>query len=574
MQYKKLSLLFYLLITCQLIYGQIAPEDIEFISPIDFPIYLSGNYGEIRSGHFHAGIDIKTQGVTGKKIHAVEDGYISRIKISANSYGKTLYINHPNGYTTVYGHLNEFNDQIAKIAKNLQYQNNEFEINYFPNANELPVKKGQIIAFSGNTGSSEGPHLHFEVRETIDQIPVNPLLFNFEIEDNIPPVFYSIYFYPLNNNSKINHLHKKTSFKLKMKNGIYSIADTNQLFLSGEFGIGIEINDYLNNSHNKCGIYSLALKINNQQTYSHLINKIPFNESAYIKSHIDYAEKQKSKKSIQKTYISPNNNLSIYKSVFNRGKYNFCNDTLYDIKIIASDTYGNKSTLIVQAKGNIPDTTKPDTSKSDKGIFMNWDTENVFENSKIKIIIPAKSLYDSINFEYSTSAPIKNAFSKTHHIHNKNTPIHKNFSISIKTENLPKNLSDKAFIANLLDNNSVKSIGGKIVNDYIVSQSKTFGNYTVLIDTISPVIKPLTNNNTLLQSNKIKFIVKDDLSGIKSYNGYIDNNWALFEYDLKNDLLFYFIDKERIKKNIEHELELFVIDNNGNISTYYTTFFW
>ena len=574
MQYKKLSLLFYLLITCQLIYGQIAPEDIEFISPIDFPIYLSGNYGEIRSGHFHAGIDIKTQGVTGKKIHAVEDGYISRIKISANSYGKTLYINHPNGYTTVYGHLNEFNDQIAKIAKNLQYQNNEFEINYFPNANELPVKKGQIIAFSGNTGSSEGPHLHFEVRETIDQIPVNPLLFNFEIEDNIPPVFYSIYFYPLNDNSKINHLHKKTSFKLKMKNGIYSIADTNQLFLSGEFGIGIEINDYLNNSHNKCGIYSLALKINNQQTYSHLINKIPFNESAYIKSHIDYAEKQKSKKSIQKTYISPNNNLSIYKSVFNRGKYNFCNDTLYDIKIIASDTYGNKSTLIVQAKGNIPDTTKPDTSKSDKGIFMNWDTENVFENSKIKIIIPAKSLYDSINFEYSTSAPIKNAFSKTHHIHNKNTPIHKNFSISIKTENLPKNLSDKAFIANLLDNNSVKSIGGKIVNDYIVSQSKTFGNYTVLIDTISPVIKPLTNNNTLLQSNKIKFIVKDDLSGIKSYNGYIDNNWALFEYDLKNDLLFYFIDKERIKKNIEHELELFVIDNNGNISTYYTTFFW
>ena len=574
MQYKKFSLLFYLLINCLLTYGQIASEDIEFRSPIDFPIYLSGNYGEIRSGHFHAGIDIKTQGVIGKKIHAVEDGYISRIKISANSYGKTLYINHPNGYTTVYGHLNEFNYQITKIVKDLQYQNNEFEINYFPNANELPVKKGQIIAFSGNTGSSDGPHLHFEVRETIDQIPVNPLLFNFEIEDNIPPVFYSIYFYPLNDNSKINHLHKKTSFKLKKKNGIYSITDTNQLFLSGEFGIGIEINDYLNNSHNKCGIYSLALRINNQQTYSHIINKISFNESAYIKSHIDYAEKQKSKKSIQKTFIAPNNNLSIYKSVLNRGKYNFCNDTLYNIEVIASDTYGNKSTLIVQAKGNIPDTTKPDTSKSDKGIFMNWDTENVFENSEIKIIIPAKSLYDSINFKYSTSAPIKNAFSKTHHIHNKNTPIHKNFSISIKTKNLPEELSDKALIGNLLNDNSVKSIGGEIVNDYIVSQSKTFGNYTVLIDTISPVVKPFTKNNTLLQTNKIKFAVKDDLSGIKSYNGYIDNEWVLFEYDLKNDLLFYSIDKDRVKKNIEHELELFVIDNNENISTYYTTFFW
>ena len=359
-----------------------------------------------------------------------------------------------------------------------------------------------------------------------------------------------------------------------MKNGVYSIADTNQLFLSGEFGLGIEINDYLNNSHNKCGIYSLALKVNNQQIYSHLINKIPFNETAYIKSHIDYAEKQKSKKSIQKTYIAPNNNLSIYKSVFNNGIYDFNIDTLYDIELIASDTYGNKSRLLVQAKGITPDLPKPNVTKSDKGIFMDWDSENIFENNGIKIIIPVKSLYDSIYFKYSTSSSIKNAFSKTHHIHNENTPIHKNFSISIKTENLPKELSDKAFIANLLNDNSISSIGGKIVNGYIVSVSRNFGNYTVLIDTISPVIKPLTKNNKLLQSNKIKFTIKDSLSGIKSYNGYIDSKWALFEYDLKNDLLFYSTDKERIEKNTEHELELFVIDNNGNISTYYTTFFW
>ena len=192
MQYKKLSLLFSLLLLSYLLFGQINYKNIDFLSPVDFPIYLSGNFGEIRSAHFHSGIDIKTQGVSGKKIHAVEDGYISRIKVSVNSYGKTLYINHPNGYTTVYGHLSKFNLKIDKLVKDIQYQNNEYEINYFPKKGELKVNKGDIIAYSGNTGSSEGPHLHLEVRETNNQIPVNPLLFNFDVKDNIPPVFYSL----------------------------------------------------------------------------------------------------------------------------------------------------------------------------------------------------------------------------------------------------------------------------------------------------------------------------------------------------------------------------------------------
>ncbi|MCK5171395.1 MAG: M23 family metallopeptidase [Bacteroidales bacterium] len=572
MQYKKLSLLFYTLLFTSFTYGQINYENLNFSSPVDFPIYLSGNFGEIRSSHFHAGIDIKTQGITGKKIYAVEEGYVSRIKISVNSYGKTIYVNHPNGYTTVYGHLSKFNSKIAKLVKNIQYQNNEFEINYFPKQDDLPVKKGEIIGFSGNTGSSEGPHLHFEVRETIDQIPVNPLFFNLEIEDNIAPVLYNLAIYPLNKNGIVNNYGEIKHFELKKDNGSYSIVDTNQIYLSGGIGFGIEMYDYLNNSRNRCGIYTLSVFIDSLLIYNHSIDKFSFYETGYVKSHIDYAEKIRSKKTIHKTFIDPNNNLSIYKSNLNRGIYTFNKDTSYNIRLIATDVYGNKSELSFRVIGLLPDLNTPFIQDSINGILMNWETENVFEDDEIKIIIPEKSLFDTLYFKYSKSKPKFKAYSNVHHIHNIYTPLNKDYSLSIKTLGLPDELSNKALIAEILDE-EINSIGGEVVNGHIVSEVKTFGDFIVLVDTISPGIKPLSDFNNL-KSKKIKFLITDNLSGVKSYNGYIDNNWALFEYDQKNDLLFYILDSERIEKNIEHELELFVIDNNNNISTYYTAFYW
>ncbi len=571
MQYKKFILVFYTLLSSSFLFSQINADSIHFRSPIDFPIYLSGNFGEIRSTHFHAGIDIKTQGVIGKKIYAVEDGYISRLKVSVNSYGKTIYINHPNGYTTVYGHLNQFNPKIAKIIKDIQYKNNEFEINYFPDPKELPVKKGEIIGYSGNTGSSQGPHLHFETRETNQQVPVNPLFFNFDIKDNIPPILYNLTIYPLNSNSRINDQNKISHFDLIKNNNSYSISDSNRIYLTGKIGFGIEMYDFLNKSHNKCGIYSLQVLIDSIEIYSHIIDKFSFYESAYVKSHIDYAEKNNSKKTIQKTFVAPNNNLSIYKSVLDRGIYSFNNDTIYDIKIIATDVYGNKSTLSFKAYSKTPETIHPHT-KSPEGIFMDWEVDNKFETDEVKINIPKKSLFDTLYFKYSESTPEFKAYSLIHHIHNIYTPINKAYSLSIKTRNLPQELKSKAFIAELLED-EINSIDGEVVNGHIVAEAKTFGDYVVLVDTIPPKIIPLTNFNDTINS-KIQFTIKDDLTDIKSYNGYIDNNWALFEYDAKNDLLFYLIDEDRLKKGKKHELELFITDNKDNISTYYTTFNW
>ncbi|MFC2152457.1 M23 family metallopeptidase, partial [Bacteroidota bacterium] len=560
------------LLISSLTYSQTNTININFRSPVDIPIYLSGNFGEIRSSHFHAGIDIKTQGVIGKKIYAVEEGYISRIKVSINGYGKTIYIDHPNGYTTVYGHLSRFNSRIDKLVKELQYQNNEFEINYFPDSGELTIKKGEVIGYSGNTGSSEGPHLHFETRETNNQIPVNPLIFNLDIKDNISPIPYTLAIYPLNRNSKVNNSNQIMQFKLKKINGAYTIADTNQISLLGETGFGIEMYDYLNGSRNKCGIYSLSLFIDSLLIYNHDIDKFSFYETGYVKSHIDYAEKLKSKKTIQKAFIARNNNLSIYKSEINRGVFKFVSDKTYNILFLISDVYGNETKLVLNAKGHSLFNNNDIIQTASSGVFMDWQTENIFEDDEIKITIPNKSLFDTLYFKYSKSEPECRAYSKVHHIHNKYTPLYKDYTLSIETHNLPNVLKDKAFIAEIVEN-EFNSIGGDIVNGRIVSEVSSFGDFVVLIDTISPEIKPLTDLSTL-KEEEIRFMIKDDLTGIKSFNGYIDNDWALFEYDQKNDLLFYKIDHSRIEKKIEHELELFVIDNKNNISTYYTTFYW
>ena len=571
MQYKKFGLIIYFISIFSSTFGQNNNQNINFASPVDIPIFLSGNFGEIRSTHFHAGIDIKTQGVIGKKIYAVEDGFISRIKVSINSYGKTIYIAHPNGYTTVYGHLNNFIPEIDNFVKNLQYKNEKFEINYFPNQDQFIVKKGDLIGFSGNTGSSLGPHLHFEVRETNNQIPVNPLLFNFDIEDKLPPVLYNFVIYPLGRSSHVNQSKQKKSFELRKHNGTYSLVDTNHIYLSGQIGFGIEMYDYLNGSKNRCGIHTLSLLIDSTLIYQHAIDKFSFYEASFVKGHIDYAEKVKSRKTIQKMFISPNNNLSIYKTNKNKGVFIFQNDITYKINLIVTDTYGNKSELSFFVTGTEPNF-EFNEKISDDGKLMNWDQENSYENEEIKVQIPGKALFDTINFKYAMKEPEFKAYSSLHHVHNIYTPVLKPYSLTIKTKNLPGELKEKAFIAEIY-NDEINSIGGSIINGHIVGQARSFGDFVVLVDIVSPIIKPLSDFSNL-NRGVIKFKITDKLTGIKSFNGYIDNKWALFEFDQKNDLLFYTIDKERVEKGIEHELELFVIDNMDNIATYYTTFYW
>lgn len=578
MQIKKIALLFSLSLFNQFIYSQLKTEKFNFISPVDFPIYLAGNFGEIRAEHFHAGIDIKTQGVVGKSIYSIDDGYISRIKISANGYGKTLYIDHPNGFTSVYGHLSNFTPEINSFIKDLQYNGKQFEVDYYAQKNEFMVQKGQIIGFSGNTGQSSGPHLHFEVRDSKNQEPLNPLLFSFDVKDNIPPVLYNFWIYPANKNSYINELNQPAFYGLKKENSNYRITDT--IKIAGKAYFGYEIYDFLNDSKNKCGIYTLAILINNKQEYFHTLERLSFSEMAYVKSHIDYSERMRTKKTVQRTSIAPNNKLSIYKQKNNNGSFRFNQDSIYNIQFVASDVNENKTILNFTVKGVKSNNESFSDTLQTKTFY--WNTENSFITGDIQVIFQANTFFDTTYFTYSNQEPIENSYSLVHKVHDKYTPVLKPYSLSIKTINLPENLKEKALIAQKSTNgngngNNWKqfiSWGGDYVNGYVVANVKELGEYFVLVDTIAPTIKPIENKKQFTFTDSLKFFINDELSGIKNYNGYIDNNWALFEYDPKNNLLFYIFDEQKINKNSEHELELFVIDQKGNISTYYTKFYW
>jgi murein DD-endopeptidase MepM/ murein hydrolase activator NlpD len=238
-------------------FAQLKRDTLGWIPPVDIPIYLSGNFAELRTGHFHAGIDIKTQGNEGFKVYAVQDGYISRIKVSSGGYGKAVYITHPDSYTSVYGHLKEYNIQLDKYVKAIQYERKSYGVDIFPEKGELAINQGDIIGLSGNSGSSGGPHLHFEIRDTKSARPMNGLFLGYDIEDNIPPKMDYLYVYPQYGRGTVNGKSKDHYYSLKRANADFALRQGDTLTASGSVGLGLKVNDYLNGSANRCGVYEL-----------------------------------------------------------------------------------------------------------------------------------------------------------------------------------------------------------------------------------------------------------------------------------------------------------------------------
>jgi len=544
-----------------------------FRLPLDIPPLLSANFGELRTDHFHSGIDFKTQGTIGKNIYACADGYISRIKITSASYGKTLYITHPNGLITVYAHLNNFNLQLENYTREKQYEKQSYEIDIFPEPNEIPVLKSDIIGLSGNSGYSFGPHLHFEIRDARNNDPINPLLFDFNIADNVQPKIFSLIAYPQNNIGVIENSFQKQRFLAIRNNGNYKLTDIDTLEAFGPIGFAIEANDYLNNTHNKCGIYKSTLFVDGQKYFSHKIDKFSFAETRYINSHMDYELNLDKKKKTHKSFIEPNNKLSIYDYIYKNGIVNFSDSLIHEIKYIIEDTHGNISTLFFHVKSN-PHLINLKNEIAYTSLFR-YETMNVFDTGQIRIEIPAYALYDSLLFNFSIDSNSK-FLTPIYHIHNMFTPIHKYFDITFKidtaTINLPK---DKLLVCSFDTKNKVIPIGGEFFDTTLETKTRYFGPYFVSIDTIKPEIIPETfiEGKDLSHREEISFIIKDDLSGIKSYNGYIDDIWVLFEYDSKNDRITYYFD-EKMQNEKSHKIFIIVEDERGNIAEFEGEFLW
>ncbi|RZK42030.1 MAG: M23 family metallopeptidase [Pedobacter sp.] len=540
----------------------------DFRSPLDIePPALAGSFGELRSNHFHSGADFRTNQRIGYPVYAVADGFISRLRVQNSGFGLALYINHPNGYTSVYAHLSRFNPKIGQHAKDVQYRNKSYEIDDFPAGNTIPVKKGEIIAYSGNTGSSGGPHLHFELRDTKTEATINPQLLGIQIPDKVPPVISSMYVYRLNE-QPFNEFTPKQYFQVVGANGKYNLNKVTTINLSGEVGFGISATDRHTGMSGLNGVYSISLELDGQVIYTSAMERFSFENSRAINSHIDYPAFISFKRSVQKSFVDPGNPLQIYSGLVNNGRITFNDGKQHRLSYTVTDAKGNISTL----QFNVQSDPKAviNTPPLKPGVPFSYQKVNEFSTDEIKVVLPKGTLYNDLNFEYKKlPKPKSNAFSAMHQIQNSLTPLHTGFEISIKADSSLAKYESKALIVN----SNRSSQGGFFENGYVKAKPRTFGTFFITIDTIAPTITPVNigNGRNMNSISKMTFTIRDNLSGIKSFNGYIDGKWVLMEFDTKTASLWHTFDEQTASG--KHSFELLVTDMKDNVKKYAIEFY-
>jgi len=563
---KKLLLLF---LTFQFVssWGQKEhyPTDY-FQEPLDIPIILAGTFGELRPNHFHSGLDMKTQQKEGLNVLATADGYVSRIKISHWGYGKAVYITHPNGYTTVYGHLQKFNTKIESYLKKRQYQKKSFSIQLYPKPDELKVSKGEIIAFSGSTGGFVGAHLHYEIRKTAGSVPINPLLFGLKIADSKKPIIQSLYAYPLSPEAQVHQSANpvKVSFKT-LKNGDL-LADT--VFASGTIGFGVNAFDQLDKAANHNGLYALELYLNGKMIYQYDVEKFTFSESKYINLFIDYKHYKTEHSRIQKCFVEPHNNLSIFNRQFPElGFIEIEEGVDYSIEIIARDFEGNKTKLTIPVAGKRAPIKLPKTELiSDYPVIAT--AFNKFSSNGVTVAFPKNTFYNDLYLDFITFPD------GSVQVHTPTVPLDKNYTLTFDVSQISDVDKKHLFIAHYNDKGYANYVSTKRKENIFYTTTKKLGKFALLSDYKAPEVTPYSFKNEQWISNHkfLKVKIKDDLSGISSYTGSIDGQWILMEWDLKKGLLVYNFDDLELKPG-KHKLKVSVTDHANNTKTLSATFY-
>lgn len=544
---------------CLQAFSQFRIEQGQIDSPVRIPIHLSGTFAELRTNHFHAGIDIRTQAKEGFPLYAVDDGVVSRIKVSPTGYGNAVYINHKNGITTVYGHLRKYNSQITEYVKAKQYESKSFSVDLFPSPknDKLFVKKGDIIGYSGNSGSSGGPHLHYEVRNTSTERPLNPLMFGLDMKDNFYPTIQMVKIYSENNFNTIDN-QSIEYFPVKINNSSYKLSKE-IIHVPQQFSIGVRAIDHVTQSSDRNGYYSMKIFIDTEPFFEIKFDSISFDETKYINACMDYAYYDTKNIKLIKSKKLQGNNFSGFVTDSRNGVFSLNDDEAHDVLIEVADFSGKVSKLNFKVKKNqIFHKISTPFIEDYNPLFFKYDTQNSLDTNNLKISIQENSLYEDIVFNYKSKTAQNNKYySDIHSIHSSETPIHKAFEISIKPENIPQ--KDKAIIVRIDKKGKMTSVGGKWQNDYITATASYFGDYAVAIDTIAPTIEYKSGAKPV---SALVFSVRDNLSGIENYNGFLNNKWALVSWDPKTRTMKY--DFDHLVQKGKNIFKLVIEDGVGN----------
>jgi hypothetical protein len=560
---KSGTIVLFFLFFSKVVFGQIEYPK-EFISPLAIPLDVSGSFGELRSNHFHSGLDLKTNKKEGLDVFAVADGYISRIKISAFGYGKAIYITHPNGYTTVYGHLQKANGSIEEYIKMKQYAQKSFEIELFLKPNELPVKQGEIIAFSGNSGGSGAPHLHFEFRDNKTEKIVNPLHFGFNkiANDVLKPQVQGVLAYPIDS-TIVNKSQKPIEISFnKMTDGNYLAS---KVIANGKIGLGINAFDYCTNPYNKNGLYKVKAYLNGVLYYEYELETFAFDESRFVNSLIDYERFKTKKQRVQKLFQEVPFPLSIVNANKTHGIINVQPNTTYTYRVDIFDFHGNKVQLTIPIEFGSQEVVFKKEEKESK-YFLKSTKEYSYEKDNVSVFIPENTFYEDFNMNFKVEDGVLT-------LHDETIPGYKNMTIKFEdVQNLTEKELEKTFIATLdgynLDYNNTYRKGTTFT-----LKTRSLGKYKLAQDSIAPRIYNVNfvEGKNLNKQNTLSVSIADNLSGIDTYNAYLNGNWILMEYDYKTKKLIHRLEDNKYI-NGRNDFKIIVTDNMQNSTTFESYF--
>ena len=557
-------ILIFLLTTCSFINAQNNYPQDYFRNPLDITLILSGTFAELRSNHFHSGLDIKTRQRVGLKVYGSAQGFVSRIKVSHFGYGKALYITHPNGYTTVYAHLQKFAPEIEAYIKKHQYEKESYEIELFPNAEELQIEKNQIVAYSGNSGGSQAPHLHFEIRDKSER-PINPMLFGIDIQDATKPIIKAVYAYPIGENSHINKSQEKQKLRLiPLSNGDYTIEN---IQADGTIGFGIETTDRQDLASNKNGVFNIQSFYNGNQSFELDFKRFSFSETKHLNRLIDYEHYKTKKQRIQKLFVEANNPLSLYKNVENNGHINVEDSTYLVYKVRVKDYQNNDSWLTIPIQGSKTDDIKPkEIETTPYYIFANQAIK--FKEGNVEVEFYQDTFYDDFFIDFEVN-------NDTLKLHKPIVPVTKHFTINYDISQYTEIDKTKLYIAKLLGYKKFPAYSTtKKIGNILSTRTKDLGTYALAIDTISPTIKPINfhNGKWLSKFRYLKVKINDRPTGISNYRATVNGKWILMEYDYKTKTLTHDFN-DGIVTETKNNLKIIVTDNVGNNSTFEATFY-